>query len=134
MPMRRTTVAVVAALALWPWMADAQDAGMADMDDFTLETGQDLADLCAVNQSDPLYADATMFCYGVIEGVIQYHDAVGKGPDGDFIVCPEGAVTRTDVATIFVEWARANPQKAANDWPAEAVVEAVLAEWGPCPK
>ena len=65
---------------------------MADMDDFTLETGQDLVDLCSVSQGAPLYADATMFCYGVIEGIIQYHDAVGRGPDGDLIVCPEGAV------------------------------------------
>jgi hypothetical protein len=130
--MRRTTIAAVAALALCPWMVNAETAGMADMDDFALETGQDLADLCAVEQGAPLYADAKMFCYGVIEGMIQYHDAVGKGPDGDFIVCPEGTVSRTDMVEIFVGWAKANPQKAANDWPADAVVEAALAEWGPC--
>ena len=130
--MCRTTVAAVAALAFGAWAAAAQDAGMADMDDFALRTGQDLADLCAVQEGDPLYADAKMFCYGVIEGMIQYHDAVGRGPDGDFIVCPEGAVTRSDTVNIFVEWARANPQKAANEWPAEAVVEAALAAWGPC--
>jgi hypothetical protein len=132
MLMRRTTVAAVAALALWTWAVAAQDAGMADMDDFALETGEDLADLCSAKQGDPLYADATMFCYGVIEGMIQYHDAVGKGPAGDFIVCPEGTVSRTDMVEIFVGWAKANPQKAANDWPADAVVEAALAEWGPC--
>jgi hypothetical protein len=36
------------------------------------------------------------------------------------------------MVNIFVAWAKANPRKAANDWPAEAVVEAALAEWGPC--
>lgn len=132
--MRRIILASVAALALWPWMAEAQDAGMAGMDDFALKSGQSLADLCGVKPGDPLYADAIMFCYGVMEGMFQYHDAVGRGPDGDIIVCPEGAVTRTDMANIFVEWAKANPQKAANDWPAEAVVEAALAKWGPCPQ
>ena len=132
--MRRTKVAAVAALAFWSWAVAAQDSGMADMDDFALETGQDLADLCAVKQGDPLYADATMFCYGVVERMMQYHDASGRGPDGDLIVCPEGAITPTDMANIFVAWAKANPQKVGNEWPAEAVVEAALAEWGPCPR
>ena len=105
---------------------------MADIEDFALENGQDLADLCAVEQGDALHPDGKLFCYGVMEGLIQYHDAVGRGPDGDLLVCPEGEVTREDTAEVYVAWAEANPQQASEMWPAEAVVAAALEEWGPC--
>lgn len=48
--MRSCLLSVVAALALWPWAVGAQQVGIADLDDFALETGQDLVDLCAVEE------------------------------------------------------------------------------------
>lgn len=125
--------AAVMALALGQGgPAAAQDAGTASLEDFTLKSGQDLVDLCAVDSGHALYADAKMFCFGVIEGIVQYHDAVGRGPDGDFIVCPEGEFTREDTVEIFVDWGKANPDQAKNTWAAEAVVLATLDAWGPC--
>lgn len=131
-PVRVRMLAVAAALALWPWAAGAQNVGMADLDDFKLDSGQDLVDLCAVEAGDELYTEATLFCLGVLEGMIQYHDAVGRGPDGDLIVCPEGEVTRSEAVAVFVTWAKANPDQAASEAPADAVIAAALDKWGPC--
>lgn len=64
--------------------------------------------------------------------MMQYHDAVGRGPDGELIVCPEGEVTRSEAVAIFVAWANANPGQAASHSPADAVVVAALDKWGPC--
>lgn len=134
----RTTIlagaAIVALVFADAGSASAQDAGMADLDDFGLKTGQDLVDLCAADEGDSMYVDARLFCLGVIEGMIQYHDAVGHGPDGDLVVCPEGGaeVTRSGMVDIVVNWAKANPDQASTVWPAEAVVLAALDAWGPC--
>ena len=51
----------------------AQEA--ADLNDFKLET-QQLADLCSA--TDPFYTEAMMFCYGVLEGLAQYHNAARR--------------------------------------------------------
>ena len=109
--------AAVMALALGQGgPAAAQDAGTASLEDFTLKSGQDLVELCAVEPGNDLYADAKMFCFGVMEGIIQYHDAVGRGPDGDVIVCPEGEVTREDTVEMFVTWGKANSDQARDSF------------------
>lgn len=127
-----TAVMAMAVAPLGP--AAAQDAGMADLDDFALRTGQDLVDLCAVGPDDAMYDDAMMFCLGVVEGMIQYHDAIAHGPDGIRVVCPEGDddVTRSDLVATFVTWGKANPDQASAVWPAEALVMAALDRWGAC--
>jgi hypothetical protein len=132
--MRKPVLSAIVGLVFCMWTsgAHAQDPGTADLEDFALDTGQDLADLCAVEQGDALYPDGKLFCYGVIEGVISYHDAMGRGPDGDLLVCPEGDVTREDTLDMFVTWAQANPEQAGRLWPAEAVIAAALETWGPC--
>jgi hypothetical protein len=134
--MHKRALMVAAVLALLPWMmgvSAAQEAmSAADLEDFKLETGQELAELCSADARDPLYTEATMFCYGVLEGLAQYHDAVARGPEGVRIVCPEEQVTRAEYVQTFLDWAEAHPDVASSHPPADAVIAAALDRWGPC--
>ena len=47
-----------------------------EVDNFNLETTQDLVALCSVRSDDPLYAEALQFCYGYMAGVAQLHRAL----------------------------------------------------------
>jgi Rap1a immunity proteins len=134
--MRKRALIVAVVLALYPWMTGisaAQEAmSEADLDDFKLDTAKELADLCSAEEGDPLHGEARMFCYGVLEGIAQYHDAMARGPEGERIVCPEGPVTREEYVQVFLDWVKANPDKASSEPPADAVIEAALEKWGPC--
>jgi Rap1a immunity proteins len=128
--MRVMIVAASALLALSPLQAGAQDAGTADTGDFVVETAQDLVDLCSVDRSSPLYAEAIQFCAGFIEGMKHYHDSMSAGPDVEPIVCAPAGVKLEDAVDMYVAYARANPQFLDED-PADNVVRAAMATW-PC--
>ena len=130
--MRITSFMAAAILTVCSWQVAAQDAGIADLQDFTLENGEDLADLCDAQPGNELYAEAKQFCYGFLSGVVHFHDALSAGPNIGRIVCPEGKVTRQDGLEMFVAWAKANPDEAVNSNPAEALVKAALDRWGRC--
>lgn len=123
-------LAASALLALWPLQAGAQDAGTADTGDFAVETGQDLLDLCSVDESSSLYAEALQFCAGFFEGMKHYHDRMSAGPDVEPIVCAPAGVTLEDAIDMYIGYARANPQSLDED-PADSVIRAAMAEW-PC--
>jgi Rap1a immunity proteins len=111
----------------------AQEAmGEADLGDFKLDSAKELADLCSADEGHPLHAEAKMFCYGVLEGIAQYHDAMARGPEGQRIVCPEERVTREEYVQMFLDWVKANPDLASSEPPADSVIAAALEEWGPC--
>ena len=93
-PMRIGSLAAAMLLSVCSWQAAAQNVGVADLQDFTLKNGQDLADLCGAEPGDEIYAEAKQFCYGFLSGVVHFHDALATGPNGHRIVCPEGKVTR----------------------------------------
>lgn len=130
--MRIGSLAAALVLSVCSWPAAAQNVGVADLQDFTLENGQDLGDLCGAGPGDEIYAEAKQFCYGFVSGVVHFHDALAAGPDAGRIVCPEGKVTREDGAAILAAWVKARPDEASRTDPAEAVVKAALDEWGPC--
>jgi Rap1a immunity proteins len=132
--MRIGSLAAALLLSVCSWQAWAQNVGVADLQDFTLTSGQDLADLCGASPGDVIYAEAKQFCYGFLSGVVHFHDALSAGPNGRRIVCPEGKVTRQDGAAIVAAWATAHPDEASRTDPAEAVVKAALEKWGPCQK
>ena len=132
--MRIGSLVAAMLLSLCSWQAAAQNVGVADLQDFTLENGQDLADLCGATPGDVIYAEAKQFCYGFLSGVVHFHDELAEGPKGHRIVCPEGKVTRQDGAAIVVAWATAHPDEASTADAAEAVVRAALDKWGPCQK
>ena len=132
--MRIGSLVAAVLLSVCSWQAAAQNVGVADLQDFTLKNGQDLADLCDAEPGDALYAEAKQFCYGFLSGVVHFHDALAAGPKVPAIVCPEGKVTRDDGVAIVVAWAKAHPDEASTTDPAEAVVKAALDKWGPCQK
>jgi hypothetical protein len=119
------------AVALLPWSAGAQ-VGAADLDDFQLQSAQDLVDLCSAQPGNPLYAEARQFCYGFFSGVYFFHDALATGTDLGRIVCPEEQVTRDDAVDMFITWASNHPEELASDQPAEALIRAAVDKWGRC--
>jgi hypothetical protein len=128
--MRMNVLVAAAMLALWPLQAGAQDAGMADPEDFDVETGQDLLDLCSVDSSSSLNAEALQFCAGFFQGMKHYHDRMSAGPDVKPIVCAPSGVTLKDAIDMYVAYGRANPQFLSED-PADNVIRAAIATW-PC--
>jgi hypothetical protein len=78
--MRIGSLAAAVVLSVCSWQAWAQNVGVADLQDFTLKNGQDLADLCGAEPGDALYAEAKQFCYGFLSGVVHFHDALAAGP------------------------------------------------------
>jgi hypothetical protein len=128
--MRIKVLTVSAMLALWPLQAGAQDAGTADTGDFAVETGQDLLDLCSVDASNSLYAEAVQFCAGFLEGMKHYHDRMSAGPEVEPIVCAPSDLTLEGAIDMYVAYARANPQFLDED-PADNVIRAAMATW-PC--
>ena len=111
--MHKRALMVAAVLALSPWMmgvsAGQETMSAADLGDFKLDTGKDLADLCSASEGDPLHREAKMFCYGVLEGLAQYHDAMARGPEGERIVCPARPVTLDEYVQVFLDWVETNP-------------------------
>ena len=80
--MRIGSLAAAMLLSVCSWQAAAQSVGVADLQDFTLKNGQDLADLCGAEPGDEIYAEAEPFCYGFLSGVVHFHDALATGPNG----------------------------------------------------
>jgi hypothetical protein len=99
-------------------------------EEFKLDRAQELLDVCTVSPSHPDYMEAYGFCVGYFTGAMHYHRALAKGPDHKAIVCPEHTVTRAEAISVFVAWARDNPQYLTEE-PLEAVMRAVVAKW-PC--
>jgi Rap1a immunity proteins len=131
-PMRIGSLAAAVILSVCSWQAAAQNVGVTDLEDFNLNSAQDLADLCDAKPGDELYAEAKQFCYGFLSGVVHFHDALAAGPRFGRIVCPEGKVTRDDGVAMFVAWAKAHPDEASTTNPAEALVKAAVDKWGRC--
>jgi Rap1a immunity proteins len=130
--MRIGSLAAALLLSVCSWQAVAQNVGVTDLEDFNLNSAQDLADLCDAKPGDELYAEAKQFCYGFLSGVVHFHDALAAGPRFGRIVCPEGKVTRDDGVAMFVAWATAHPDEASTTNPAEALVKAAVDKWGRC--
>lgn len=110
----------------------ASAAGLTE-DDFYIKNAQDLVDLCAAPESDPLNDASVHFCHGFVTGAWQYHQAQANGPGGTRLVCPpETPPTRNQAVAGFLTWSAAHPQ-----YMSEPAVEAMfryLIETYPCPK
>jgi Rap1a immunity proteins len=112
-------------------------AGAAVTDeDFALSTTQNLVNLCSVSASDPRAKEAIQMCEGYMLGAYHFYLATntGKGDRGDMrLVCmPSPTPTRDQVAAMFVEWAKANPQY-MKEPPVDSEFRFMSARW-PCKK
>jgi Ssp1 endopeptidase immunity protein Rap1a len=126
--MRVVPMLSIAALSLWPTLAQATDAA-----NFALKTTEDLYRVCSAPADDPLHREAINFCEGFLLGVVLYHDAVTERHDLKRLVCYPQAVTRDQGVQAFLEWATRHQEdhKFMNDPPVVGAVRGLAAKW-PC--
>jgi hypothetical protein len=125
--MNKAVLAALAAVALLPLQSHAA----ATVESFNLRSAQDLVDLCAVSDDDPMVEAAHGFCYGFLSGVGGYHRAINAGANARPLFClPAEKIPRVDAARMFVDWGRANPQYLAEA-PVDALIRFAVATW-PC--
>ena len=102
------------------------------LDAFTVETGQDLLDVCTLDQSHVSHWEAQTFCYGYFQGGADFHQALVSGERHDPIACPPAGATIRDAVRHFVDYARAHPEY-LSEAPMDVVFRAVTEAW-PCPR
>src|SRR5262245_35456002 len=130
--LRKLIAAVVVIGCLVPGLAGAA----VTEDDFVLATTQNLVNLCSVSRDDPRAKEAIQMCEGYMLGAYHFYLATntGKGDRGDMrLVClPSPTPSRNEVAGMFVEWARADPQY-MKEAPVDSEFRFMSAKW-PCKK
>jgi Rap1a immunity proteins len=109
-------------------------AGAAVTDeDFVLATTQNLVNLCSVSPSDPRAKEAIQMCEGYMLGAYHYYLATNSGKNDMRLVCmPSPTPSRNEVAAMFVQWAKANPQY-MKEAPVDSEFRFMSARW-PCKK
>ena len=129
--MHRIATATLFTLALLPGVSHSA----ATRESFNLRNAQDLVDLCAVPEDDPMTEAARGFCYGYLSGAGHYHRATHlTARDKPLFCLPEvkAMPSRAEVARRFVEWGqshREHMQEPAID----ALVRFAVETW-PCPE
>lgn len=130
MRLRFLLMAGALASAVWAWTGQSLAA---THDDFNASTVQNLVNLCAAGENDPLREAAIHFCEGYLAGAYQYHVAVTSGPNARPIVClPNPRPTRIEAIQKFIAWARANPQY-INEPAIDGLFKFGTDTW-PCPR
>jgi hypothetical protein len=126
---RKLVLALVVAGFLVPGLSGA---AVTD-EDFVLATTQNLVNLCSVSASDPRAKEAIQMCEGYMLGAYHYYLATNSGKYDMRLVCmPNPTPTRDQVAAMFVEWAKANPQY-MKEPPVDSEFRFMSARW-PCKK
>ena len=103
----------------------------ADSSTFQLRSADDLVVACSVPSDHALYANATVFCHGLLVGAYTYYDST-VAAENRFICPPNPVPTRARVMSDFVAWAKARPQYKKD--PAIDTLFRYLAETYPCRK
>ena len=99
-------------------------------DDFVLDSGEDLIDLCTVDQNDPNSQAAINFCLGFAVGT--YRTLVAFTKQNPVVCLPKNAPSRTEAVRMFIAWAQQNRQY-HKDAPEDMVARFIVQQW-PCPK
>ena len=122
---------IVAGALLLASVAGAAAQQGFSLDDFDVDDGGDLLDICTLDESHINHWEAQSFCYGYFQGGADFHRALVSGEQHGPITCPPADATIRDGVRVFVDYARAHPEyqgEAAMD----LVFRAVIEEW-PCP-
>lgn len=101
-----------------------------DPEDFRIETGQDLVELCSVQAGDELYVPAIHMCHGYVSGVAQYALALFVQGSGSFFCLPDPVPSRNDAIAAFLAFAQSNPDVRTDVGPT-ALAKFLEAEY-PC--
>ena len=127
---------LILALILFSFLVPELARAAVTDDDFVLATTQNLVNLCSVSADDPRAKEAIQMCEGYMVGAFHFYLATnsGKGDRGDMrLVClPNPTPSRNEVAGMFVEWAKANPQY-MKEAPVDSEFRFMSARW-PCKK
>lgn len=103
--MKRTTLGLLAALALTPALA-------AEEDNFLLRNADDLVVLCDA-KTEPR---AVQMCHGFLVGVDRMHTAIRENLKISLYCLPtDGSVDRNTAAAAFVAWAKEQPNMKSMD-------------------
>lgn len=106
--MRRLACAASAALLLAvasPARADVTEQ------DFSIDTFEDLIDLCGVEASDPNAVAAIHMCHGYLTGLVHFHIVMGRALENEiYCVKDEQRPTRDQFVSLLVEWSSAHPE------------------------
>ena len=108
----------VLALALG---ACSANAGTFEVEDFVLDSTEDLVDVCSAQTSDLMYEEAKIFCFGYLAAAIDYHRAMASAPGMGPIACAErdgasgaGAASRGEAAPGRLPAPRAARRRSAG--------------------
>ena len=129
--MHRLAAVTVCTLGLLPGLSYAA----ATRESFNLRTAQDLVDLCAVPEGDPMDEAARGFCYGYLSGAGHYHRATRPTTREQPLFClPETTAmpSRAEVAQRFVAWGQSHPEHMQE--PAIDVLVRFATDTWPCPE
>jgi hypothetical protein len=131
MIMRKAFLLGLAALGLWPCLAQAQALSAADF--APLNTTRDLYKICSAASGDPLYNRAMDFCEGFIVAVVNYDYAIANKKNLKQFICEPATATREEGIQTFVTWGAANldSPKHMGEPPVVGVIRALHAKW-PC--
>lgn len=135
--MRRGSLAVtgIATAALAAWLVSMASVEAADspgfgLDDFQVDSAQDLFDICTLDRDQASYWEAQAFCFGYFRGGADFHRALVGGPNFQPIACPGPEATIREAVAVFVDYARAHPEQLTGA-PMDVVFHAVSERW-PC--
>jgi len=105
----RKTLSIAAAMLI------SGNAGAAELvrADFEGETVGSIVKLCTASEDTDAGKYAIGFCYGWIEGLEQFYDAllVDERFDVQPVACPGSKLSREETRDVFVRWAGADPAK-----------------------
>jgi len=117
-----------AALAI---MAFSSPSHAVEADDFRIDNTGDLVALCSADPSMPDYAAAIHFCHGFASGAYQYYSMLAAAnPSVRYVCVTDPVPTRSDAVAGFVDWAKRNPNYAA-DKPVDSIFRYLSARY-PC--
>ena len=127
---QRRLAATVVAAALISLPAILASASEFTFEDFTLDSTEDLLDICTVEPSNASHFESAAFCYGFFQGAVHYHRALASGPGFGPIVCAPETATVRQLVGIFVTYAQAHPEHLAEP-PIDTAFRALVEQW-PC--
>ena len=124
---------LIRSLVLASFLVPALAGAAVTDEDFVLATTQNLVNLCAVSADDPRAKEAIQMCEGYMVGAYHYYLATNSGKNDMRLVCmPSPTPTRDQMAAMFVEWAKANPQY-MKEAPVDSEFRFMSTRW-PCKK
>ena len=114
------------------WAAGTSEQEGLEKQAFFMKTGQDLVDLCSVAEDHPLYDKAVAFCYGYMTGAMNFYGAIAQSPKMPKVICSKEEIPRSQMVTVFLDWAKSNKVH-LSEAPIDALVRSAVAKW-PCEK